>query len=62
MDVHVFPTLLFPPPGDLPNTGNEPLSPEPPEGGFCSTGPPGKPNSKPINIVNMNGLNSPIKR
>ena len=39
--------VLFPPPGDLPNPGVKPLSPESPAltGGFFTTEPPGKPNS-----------------
>ena len=37
--------LPFPPPGDLPHPGMEPLSPAPPAlaGGFFTTEPPGKP-------------------
>ena len=37
--------LPFPPPGDLPDSGIEPISPAFPElvGGFFSTAPPGKP-------------------
>ena len=34
--------LSFPPPGDLPNPGNEPMSPSLAEG-FFTTEPPGKP-------------------
>ena len=39
--------LPFPPPGDRPDPGNEPMSPASPAlaGGFFTTEPPGKPNS-----------------
>ena len=37
--------LLFPPPGDLPDPGIEPMSPELADG-FFSTEPPGNPNCK----------------
>ena len=46
--------LLFPPPGDLPNPGIEPVSltSSALAGGFFTTAPPGKP-QKYINIVKV---------
>ena len=43
-----FSGLLFPPPGDLPNTGIEPVSPASPAvaGRFFITDSPGKPHIK----------------
>ena len=44
--------LSFPPPGDLPNPGTKPVSPESPAmaGGSFTTEPPGKPHQVDIKI------------
>ena len=62
VQARILKLLPFSTPGALPNPGNEPPSPDSPSGGFFTSVQPGKPNSKPINTINMNGLNTPIRR
>ena len=44
----------FPPPGDLPDPGIEPISPSSPAGRFFTTEPPGEPNYLLL-VVNLSG-------
>ena len=54
--------LPFPPPGDLPNPGIEPMSPASPElaGEFFTTDPPGEPSETPTKTQMLPLITYPI--